>query len=248
METFLSEVRTFARTIYAQALIANRHRLSQSERAQIVSNIAAYTGLKERYIEQSNLRVPVDRFFKELLRDQGLVIGRLDGRYTGVETDSSGEAAESDPTFDAIGSAFTSAIHDHMSDLGIRMQRPYLPMTNVESWNWLLHERAPSGGGYVNVVPYLGRAMRHNKDLRVLVASGYYDFATPFFGAENALSQDGVVHERVTFTYYEVGHMIFLHEPSRVRFLHDVRQFIEAGVNTGSSEPGNVARKLPLQP
>ena len=234
LESLLDEVRTFARTVYATALIANKHRLDSTERATLVSRIAAYTGLKERYIDQSNLRIPVDRFFKELLRDDGLVIGRLDGRYTGVEPESANESAESDPTFDAIGSAFTSAIHVQLSELGVRMERPYLPLASIiDSWKWLLQEKAPNGGGYINVVPYLGRAMRHNQDLRVLVVSGYYDFATPFFGAENALSEDGLVHERIAYAYYEVGHMIFLHEPSRVRFLSDVRQFIRAGSGAG---------------
>jgi carboxypeptidase C (cathepsin A) len=228
LEPFLNGVRTFARTDYAQALIANEHRLDSGAQAQLVARIAAYTGLKESYIAQSKLRVPPHRFFKELLRDQGLVIGRLDGRYTGAETENSGELAESDPTFDAIGSAFTSAIHIQLSELGVRMDRPYVSMTNLfdNGWNWLLQEKAANGGGYVNVVPYLGRAMRHNRDLRVLVASGYYDLATPFFGAENALSEDGLVHERISYSYYEVGHMIFLHEPSRVRLTNDVKQFI----------------------
>jgi carboxypeptidase C (cathepsin A) len=238
LERFLNEVRSFARTDYAQALIANHHRLSSSERRQLVSRVAAFTGLNESYVAQSKLRIPVDRFFKELLRDEGLVIGRLDGRYTGIEPESAGESPESDPTFDAIGSAFTSAIHIQLSELGVRMERPYQPMSGVESsWNWLLQDKAPSGGGYINVVPYLGRAMRRNKDLRVLVASGYYDLATPFFGAENALSEDGVAHERITFTYYEAGHMIFLHDPSRVKLLGDVRQLIQDGVGTGSADP-----------
>ncbi len=228
LESFLNEVRTFARTEYAQALIAN-NRLSASARAQMVSRVAAYTGLRESYVAQSKLRIPVSRFFKELLRDRGLVIGRLDGRYTGVEPEDAAEAAESDPTTDAISAAFTSAIHTQLSDLGVRMDRSYVPMEDMSKWNWLLEDKAPSGGGYVNVVPYLGRAMRHNKDLRVLVAAGYYDFATPFFGAENALSEDGVVHERISYAYYEVGHMIFLHEPSRVRFLNDIRRFIQDG-------------------
>lgn len=230
LDAFLDEARIFARTDYAQALIANDHRLSPGQRAQIVSRIAAYTGLKESYVDQSKLRIPVGRFFKELLRDQDLVIGRLDGRYTAIESESAGETAESDPAFVAVGTAFTSAIHVQLNDLGVRMGRPYVPKTSLkDSWNWLLQEKAPNGGGYINVVPYLARSMRHNKDLRVLVASGYYDLATPFFGAENALSQDGLAHERIAYAYYEVGHMIFLHEPSRVRFLGDVRQFIQAG-------------------
>jgi carboxypeptidase C (cathepsin A) len=237
LESFLNEVRTFARTDYAQTLIAN-HRLNSREQARTASRLAAYTGLKKNYVVQSKLRIPVDRFFKELLRDEGLVIGRLDGRYTGIEPESAGESAESDPTIDAVASAFTSAVHVQLNELGVQMERPYLPITSiVEScWNWLLQDKAPSGGGYVNVVPYLGRAMRHNKELRVLVASGYYDFATPFFGAENALSQDGVVYERISYTYYDVGHMIFLHKPSRVRLLQDVRDFIEAGVSSVDTE------------
>ena len=228
LEALLDDVRTFARTEYALGLIANE-RLSKHDRARLVARIASYTGLRESYVEQSKLRIPVNRFFKELLRDRALVIGRLDGRYTGVESENAGEAAESDPTFDAIGSAFTSALQAQLRDLGVRMQVPYVPMKEMKSWNWLLDEKTPNGGGYVNVVPYLGRAMRRNKDLRVHVASGYYDLATPFFGAENALSQDGVVHERITYTYYPVGHMIFLHEPSRVQFLSDVGQFLRPG-------------------
>jgi carboxypeptidase C (cathepsin A) len=71
--------------------------------------------------------------------------------------------------------------------------------------------------------------MRQNKDLRVFVALGYYDLATPFFGAENALSQDGLVHERIAYTYYDVGHLIFLSEPGRVRLTKSIRDFIAAG-------------------
>lgn len=228
LETFLDEVRSFSRTEYAQALIAN-NRLSDSARTHLVSRIAEYTGLKALYIEQSRLRIPVERFFKELLRDEHLVIGRLDGRYTGTEPDFIGQSAESDPSVDAIGSAFTSALNIQLGELGVRMQRPYLPLREVKEWNWLLEKPAPSGGGYINVVPYLGRAMRRNKNLRVLVALGYYDLATPFFGAENALSQDGVVHERIFYAFYEAGHLIYLHQASRERLLNDVRQFIQAG-------------------
>jgi carboxypeptidase C (cathepsin A) len=231
-ESFVSEVRTFARTDYAQALIANDHRLSSEERGKMVSRIASYTGLKESYIAQSKLRIPVDRFFKELLRDEGQVIGRLDGRYTGAEAEHAGESAESDPAVDAIGSAFTSAMHVQLAELGVRMDRPYVALTDISIWNWNLLDRTPNGGGYTNVVPHLGRTMRRNTQLRVLVASGYYDLATPFFGAENALSQDGVAHERITFRYYDAGHMIFLHEASRVRLLNDVRQFIEMDCGT----------------
>lgn len=191
-----------------------------------------YTGLDEDYVDKANLRIPVSRFFKEFLPDERLVVGRLDGRYVGVEPDVVAESYESDPASDSIGSGYTTAIHSHMKDyLGVDMDRTYTTSGREASsqWNWLISARAPNGGSFVNVVPYLGRAMRRNKDLRVLVACGYYDFATPFFGAENALSEDGVVPERIRFTYYEAGHMMYLHDPSRKQLLADVRAFLLSG-------------------
>jgi carboxypeptidase C (cathepsin A) len=235
-EQFLDEVRLFARTEYAIALIANE-RLPREERTRVAARIADCTGLKQSYVDQSNLRIPVSRFFKELLRDQKLVVGRLDGRYVTTEPQSAGETCESDPSYDAIGSAFTSAINTYLGELGVRMNRPYVSARTPDSWNWLLGDKPLDGGGYVNVVPYLGRAMRRNEEMRVLVALGYYDLATPFFGAENALSQDTVVQERISYSYFEVGHMIFLHEPSCRRLLDEVRAFIvERGKRSSTQE------------
>ena len=78
----------------------------------------------------------------------------------------------------------------------------------------------------MNVARTLGRVMRRNPELRVLVASGYYDFATPFFDAELTFARHGIVAERVEMTYYEAGHMMYLHDPSREAFLRDVRAFL----------------------
>lgn len=229
LESFVDEARAFARTDYALALIANT-RLSRDDRRKAVAGLAEYSGLTPEYVERSNLRVPVGRYFKELLRDRGLVIGRIDTRYTYVEPENAGEVAEWDPSFGVIGSAFATAIQTQLQEIGVQMRHTFQPLRPLhESWNWNLEEKTPSGGAYANVVPYLGRAMRRNTELRVLVTSGYYDLATPFFGAENALSQFGLAHERIAYKYYEVGHMIFLHEPSRLRFSNDIREFIRAG-------------------
>jgi carboxypeptidase C (cathepsin A) len=228
---FLDEVRHFARRDYALALIAG-NRLPPEERREVLRKLSSYTGLDEDYLDKANLRVPVFRFFKELLRDERAVVGRLDGRYVGIEPDVVAETYESDPTSNSIGSGFTSAIQSHMKDyFGVVMERPYLTSGREASrnWNWLTTERAPNGGRYFNAVPYLGRAMRRNKDLRVLVACGYYDFATPFFGAENALAEEGIVPERISFRYYEAGHMMYLHDGSREHLLADVREFILGG-------------------
>jgi carboxypeptidase C (cathepsin A) len=231
LEAFLDEVRDFSRNEYALALIAG-NRLSEEERRRVLEKLARYTGLDPDYLDKANLRVPVFRFFKELLRDDKKVVGRLDGRYLGIEPDVVAETYESDPTSDSTGSAFTAAINSHLSGfLGVKMDRPYVTASRdaAVNWNWLVSDRAPNGGRFINLVPNLGRAMRRNKDLRVLVACGYYDFATPFFGAENALAEEGIVPERVRFTYYHAGHMMYLDSESRAALLKDVHAFIADG-------------------
>ncbi len=116
--------------------------------------------------------------------------------------------------------------------MGVRLDnRQYNTSARAENrwrWNWnIWGKRVPNGGRIVNVIPNLGKAMRRNKDMHILVTSGYYDFATPFFGAENALAEVDILKDRVHYTYYEAGHMMYVHEPSRVQFLDDIRTFIK---------------------
>ncbi len=231
LEAFLDEVRDFARTDYATALIAGT-RLDPETRASIISKLHAYTGLKEDWLDKANMRIHVFRFFKELMRDAKTVVGRLDSRYTGVETDAVGEFYETDPASASISNAYVAGVRAYFQDdLGINMKRPYY-MSALDAfgkWDWKLEDKAPNGGRFINVVPFIGKTMRYNKDFRVLVTSGYFDFATPFFGAENALSEMGLVPERIEYTYYPAGHMMYLHDESRAQFLKDIRGFIEAG-------------------
>lgn len=232
LQAFLQEVRDFARTDYAAALIEG-NRMSPVRAAAMIDRLHGYTGLKKSYLKASNMRIHVFRFFKELMRDEGKVVGRLDSRYLGEEPDAAGEFFLGDPFAYASGNAFTVAINDHLKNfMGVKLDnRQYNTSAREESrwrWNWnIWGKRVPNGGRIVNVIPNLGKAMRRNKDMHILVTSGYYDFATPFFGAENALAEVDILKDRVHYTYYEAGHMMYVHEPSRVQFLDDVRAFIK---------------------
>lgn len=232
LQAFLQEVRDFARTDYAAALIEG-NRMSPAREAAMIDRLHGYTGLKKSYLKASNMRIHVFRFFKELMRDEGKVVGRLDSRYLGEEPDAAGEFFLGDPFAYASGNAFTVAINDHLKNfMGVKLDnRQYNTSAREESrwrWNWnIWGKRVPNGGRIVNVIPNLGKAMRRNKDMHILVTSGYYDFATPFFGAENALAEVDILKDRVHYTYYEAGHMMYVHEPSRVQFLDDVRAFIK---------------------
>lgn len=229
LEDFVEEARTFATEEYLPALFAGSA-LAPERRERIRERLSHFTGIPEEYFDRSDLRITAPRFYKELLRDEGLVVGRLDGRYTGTDLDSAGEHPEADPSMYGIDGAYTAAINTYLTrDLGVSMDRPYNIFGEVfRDWNWEVDEQGFRPFN-LNVAPYIGTAMRQNDELRVLVAAGYYDFATPFFDAELSFLRNGVVPERIEFTYYEAGHMMYVHEPSLVRFLDDVRAFIEAG-------------------
>ncbi|RMD89838.1 MAG: peptidase S10, partial [Alphaproteobacteria bacterium] len=143
LEAFLDEVREFARNDYARALIAGT-RLAPDERKRIIERLHRYTGLDTGWLDKANLRIHVFRFFKELRRDDKLVVGRLDSRYTGIEPDAVGEFFETDPFSAAVGDGFIAAVRDYFAhDLGIRMDRRYKPSSERagREWNWVEGER-----------------------------------------------------------------------------------------------------------
>jgi len=170
--------------------------------------------------------VNLTRFRTELLRDQGLSVGRFDSRFTGVEPDAVSEGPEGDPSGYGIDGAYTAAMLDHFTrNLGVEITTPYVTLGGVPTWNW---DAGEAGGrnSFVNVAPWLERAMRQNDDLRVLAANGLYDQATPFYPVELVFNRPGFDRERVTLTYYEAGHMMYLHQPSIEALARDVRAFV----------------------
>jgi carboxypeptidase C (cathepsin A) len=226
LEAIVAEARGFAIGPYAAALLKGED-LPQAERAAVRRELARLTGLPETYLEQANLRVTDQRFYKELLRDRGLVIGRLDARYTGKDYDNAGETPDDDPSFYGIDAGYTAAINQWAREtLGYTTDRQYQSIGSVGGqWDWSLG----SGWGrqaYLNLAPLIGKAMRQNNQLRLLNAQGYYDFATPFFGAEYALKRSGIPQERITWKYYEAGHMMYLRDEDRMKLAADIRAFI----------------------
>ncbi|MEO1040497.1 MAG: peptidase S10 [Pseudomonadota bacterium] len=227
-DAFLRDARDFATDELMPALLRG-HDNNAARVANVVRRYSELTGLSETYIERSNLRVTLSRFRTELLRDQGLSVGRFDARFTGLEPDGVSDSPEGDPSGYGIDGAYTSAMLDHFTrTLGVDITDPYTTLGGVTDWNW----DAGRGGGendYVNVSPWLERAMRQNRDLRVLAMNGIYDLATPFFATEMTFNRPGYDPDRVTLTYYPAGHMMYLHQPSIEQSAADVRAFIEGG-------------------
>lgn len=236
LKAFLAEAREFALNDYARALLAGS-RLDTETHHRVRARLAHFTGLSEDYLERARLRVSPGRFQRQLLRAEGKVIGRLDGRYTGREFDDVGETPSADPSFYGIDGAYTAAINTYLAgELGVTMDRQFetLGFDVFRKWDW----DVGGGGGIrpssVNVAPFLGRAMQQNSAFRVLQASGYFDFATPFFAAENTMARNGIDASRVRFVYFEAGHMMYIHQPSLKRLGAEIRAFVSPP-NSGKS-------------
>jgi carboxypeptidase C (cathepsin A) len=227
VEQFAEEARQFATGPYLTAL-AKGNRLGNEERAQVRAQLARYTGLTEAYLDQANLRVAPFRFFKELLRDRGQTIGRLDTRYTGKDYDNAGENPDNDPSFYGIDAGYTAALNSYArGDLGFATDRQYVTIGGVRDWDFKV-EGVADNDSYTTVAPFIGESLRENSGLKVFVAQGWYDFATPFFGAEYSLSRGGIPADRVQFHYYDAGHMMYVRDEDRAKLSGDIRAFIRS--------------------
>jgi len=224
---FVEEARQFAIGPYASFLLKGQT-ASAEERAAARADLARFTGLSEQFLERADLRVSSGRFYKELLRDRGLTVGRLDSRYTGVDYDAAGEYPDNDPSFYGIDGGYNAAINHFMRDtLGYQTDEDYVAIGNVGPWDWKL-DGGRDLNAYLNVTPYLGRALRENSGLRIFVGQGWYDFATPFFAAEYALTRTGIPQDRIEWHYYDAGHMMYIRDEDRQALSRDVRDFIRA--------------------
>ncbi len=231
LEAFVQECRDFTYSQYAQALYKGSW-LSDSEKEEIAGKLSYFIGLPSEYILRANLRVLVPRFQKQLLADRGLAIGRLDGRFMGDEADDTADHPHlGDPASYQISSAYTAALNHYFANsLKVQMDRPYLTSNGRldKVWRW---RPVPDGRywepSYVNTAPMLGETMRRNTDMKVMVASGYYDLICPFFDTEYTMARNGIVKERVRLTYYEAGHMMYTHEPDFLKLCQDIRQFLQ---------------------
>lgn len=222
----LREAEAYAAGDYPRVL-ARGHRLSPAERRAAVARIARLTGLRREYVDRVNLRVEHVRFFTELLRDRGLAVGRLDARFTGPEPDGGRERYSADPSYSHILGPYTAALNQYVrAELGYENDLPYEILAGPvnEAWSYKEFE-----GRSVSVVGQLGAAMRANPHLRVHIACGYYDGATPHFAAEHVASHLPIPAElraNVEVAHYEAGHMMYVHEPSRIRQSGDLAAFL----------------------
>jgi len=229
LQKAVAESKAFAVGEYADALMAGDG-LPSAKRTGIAQKLSRLTGLSADYIDRADLRIEIQRFDKELMKSERRTVGRLDGRFTGIDADAAGSEPDYDPSLAAIVGPYTASINEYVrGELKFESDLPYEFLTGrVRPWNY-----APYENRYVNVAETLRRAMTQNPFLRVFVGKGYYDLATPFFAAEytfDHLGLDPTLRSHLSGGYYEAGHMMYVHPGSLAKLKQDLAQFIQASV------------------
>jgi carboxypeptidase C (cathepsin A) len=238
VKAFLDEVRKFARGEYAEAL-REGDQISPERYDAVAAKYAGYTGLSVQYVKDAHLRVSSTHFRKELLRDEGDILGRYDARFEATDVDNAGENPGFDPSDTGITGAFVSAFQNYLTtELKWETTDTY-QVHSISEVPWDMHHTMPGqrgfgggGGGGRASLPYLAGdladAMRKNPKLKVLSANGYFDLATPFFITEYDLAHMMLTPElakNVSFAYYPSGHMVYLNVDALKEFKHDLMNF-----------------------
>src|SRR5579872_316103 len=233
----VDQSRTFAWGDYMTALTKGST-LTDAEKNAMAQKLARLTGLSAPFILNANLRVTAERYRKELLRDKRLVIGRLDGRFTAIDRDAAGEREEFDISNSALQGPYTAMFQEYVkNDLKWETDLHYPSSGNVRPWTYVQN-------GYMDMTEPLRSAMTHNPFLKVFVAIGYYDMATIMGGAEfnfTHLAYDKQVTDRVSYGYYEAGHMIYIRPSEHKKLKTDVAKFI-AGTR-GTPRPASTSQQ-----
>ena len=225
----LNDAEEFAANVYGPALM-RMDRLSTAEKQTLLEKFSSLSGLNRTFIEQNNFRVDLGEFNKELLRDQRRTTGRLDSRFIGFDKDSAGSNVEFDPSMTAIRTPYTATFNDYVRrDLNYKSDIEYYILGGgiTSPWNW------NTNNAYADTSQALSSAMRKNPYMKVFVASGYYDMATPYFAAEytvSALNLDAVLRQNFSFGYYEAGHMMYIEKNSLKKLRDDVRVFMRGAL------------------
>jgi len=230
----LDEVEAFALSDYLQSLVVG-DALTDGDRTEMARRVARYTGLSPEYVLSTNLRIDTRRFWKELLRDQRLTVGRLDSRYLGVDKDAAGETPEYDPALADWNGPFSNAVN-----LYLRQELGYDPDISYNIWGnvrpWVRDEG-------VSVGEMLREAMRDNPYMKVLIQGGYFDAATDYFSAVYTISHiqpGGEFRDRFRFAWYESGHMMYLRQEDLKGANQDVREFIQWSMDGDVGYPRTV--------
>lgn len=228
LDAVLAEAEEFASGDYLLSLFKGGS-LSESERDRISARLAEFTGMSKDQIKRLNNRIPAETFFNHLLMVDNRRIGRFDSRYTGPRYFPGTEKHDYDPSFEAVSGPYSSTFNDYVRrELKFESELPYEILTDVSPWPF-----KQANNRYLNVAEDLRKAMTRNPYLKVLVCSGYYDLATPYFATRYTADQmflDPLVKSNLSHSYYRSGHMMYTLKEARAKFKKDFAGFVDRAI------------------
>jgi carboxypeptidase C (cathepsin A) len=220
----LAEAREFAQGEYPAAL-QRGDLLAPEERKKIVAELARLTGLKPQVIEDNQLRVGSGVFRRQLLHDQGLILGAYDARITGRDDDPASPQPDFDPSYAATYGPFAAAMNAYArEELKFEDDLPYEILAGVQPWNYGVHNN------YANAGERLASTMNQNPCLRILVLGGRCDLVCPIDTMRYALEHmplDAAYRTNITYAEFDAGHMMYVNLPDLQKLQKDLEGFLK---------------------
>ncbi len=229
VEQIAQEARQFAANEYTPAMM-RIDSLTEKERDSLATKYSSLTGLSKDFVERNDFRIDLGEFNKELFRTERRTTGRLDSRFKGIDRDAAGDGPDSDPSMNAIRPPYTAAFNQYVrSELGYKTDTEYYILGGgiTAPWNYNVTNQ------YADTSVSMKDALAKNPYMKIMVAQGYYDMATPFYAAEytiSALNLDASLKKNISFTYYEAGHMMYIEKNSLKKLKDDAAAFIQRSV------------------
>jgi len=221
-------------------------KLTSEDQQEVAAKLSYYTGLSKEYILRDDLRVSSLHFFKELLRDEGKIVGRFDARFVAQEGNGNGESIFFDPSSDFIAGQFTAAHQSLLlKELGWNKNEPYIVSSGkIFPWKWDYKSQGTKPYS-MNLLETLKLTMSREPNMKVFLVEGYYDLATPYFAANYCVSHlflPPELEKNISIHAYKAGHMVYLHEESCKALSCDLEKFM-----TSPQEKVSLLEKEPAE-
>lgn len=224
----LKEAEDFASGDYLLSLFKG-DKLGKAKKDELAGRLSRLTGLDAGYLGRLDCRLSDSLFFTHLLMDQNRQVGRFDSRFTGIRFNPGTDRNDFDPSFEAVNGPFSATFNDYVRrELEFESDLPYETLADVWPWSFKHFENR-----YLNVADDLRKAMTRNPYLKVWISSGYYDLATPYFATRYTVDQmslDPAIARNISLTFYDAGHMLYVHRPSLEKFKADFSAFLDSAV------------------
>lgn len=226
LKSFLKDAETFALGEYAAALNQGDD-LPAAQRKAVIDKLVRFTGLDADYIDENNLRWDVQHFTRELMHHEHEIIGRYDGRLEGPAP-SSADAGGYDPSSSLITPPFMAMFTSYVRDeLGFKTDMFYYPSGGVQPWDYQVQN------GFGDTTGLLRNAFTKNPYMKLMIAAGYFDLATPYYAVEYTFKHMGLtpeMHKQITWDFYQAGHMLYIDSDSHTKLRHDVGEFMSGAI------------------